>query len=77
MRYSVKKAEKLRKELHHEVREKGKPVVYPPRQGMESAAAAAWAMTGVCPECSHRSVTVGRCIMCGWNSKTVEHDNRD
>jgi hypothetical protein len=25
-----------------------------------------WMITGICPACGDRSVTGGRCIMCGW-----------
>lgn len=44
-------------------------VLYPPKPGMAEEAANHWKHTGVCPDCAHRSVTGGRCIMCGWKAK--------
>ena len=31
-----------------------------------------WKVTGICPECEKRSISGGRCIECGWESKGVE-----
>lgn len=50
---------------HHERRQEGPVVVYPPKT---ADAADFWMHTGVCPGCSHRAVTVGRCLECGWRA---------
>ncbi len=46
----------------------GVPVKYTVRPGMEAEAAASWKEHGVCPECSQRAISVGRCIQCGWET---------
>ena len=46
----------------------GTPVQYSVRPGMETEAAASWKEHGVCPVCSLRAISGGRCIQCGWES---------
>lgn len=43
----------------------GAVVYYPPKPGREREALYAWKRTGVCPACTRRAITGGRCIICG------------
>lgn len=35
-----------------------------------------WVVSGICPECGQRTVTVGRCIMCGWKSERCKAEQK-
>jgi len=35
-----------------------------------------WVVTGICPECKKKAVTVGRCVQCGWESERVNLEQR-
>ena len=66
MKHTTQLANRLLKRLHR--REPGDDGVvrYPP---VTDDAAQHWRHTGVCPDCSRRSVSVGRCAECGWNGR--------
>ena len=62
MNHSIAKSQALLREHHDRVQE-GPVILYPPKT---EDAPLYWVHTGVCPSCSRRSITVGRCITCGW-----------
>lgn len=64
MTHSVTLANKLLKQHHDRVQD-GPVVLYPPKT---EDAAHFWVHTGVCPSCSRRSISAGRCVSCGWES---------
>jgi hypothetical protein len=43
-------------------------VYYLPKKAHEVPA---WRESGVCPSCNRWSITVGRCVMCGWRPDGV------
>jgi hypothetical protein len=63
--YSTKKGHKALMRYHDRVQD-GPVVRYPPKPGLEEEAAEHRWLTGVCPDCHGRAITVGRCVQCGW-----------
>lgn len=62
MKHTVEAGLALLAEHHDRVPVDGK-VQYPPRT---AEAAQFWKHTGVCPQCSYRTISAGRCAECGW-----------
>ncbi len=62
--HSVKKGNKLLNQLFDRT-PFGFVVLYTPKPGKETEAAASWIHTGVCMSCHLRAISVGRCIQCG------------
>lgn len=48
---------------HHDTKTVDSVVTYPPKT---EEASLYWKYTGVCPACSHRAITGGRCLNCAW-----------
>jgi len=65
--HSTKLANRLLRE-HFDRRQEGPIVRYHPKTP-EAHHPSIRVHTGVCPECLTRSITVGRCIQCGWEGE--------
>jgi len=68
VKHSAALASKLLREHHDRVPD-GPVVRYPPKT---ANAAEYWIHTGVCPGCSLRSISLGRCAECGWRSRPAQ-----